>query len=141
MDCLIGDYLSWQLVDLNAVKSYRSGGSEVVKGATQLKKRRKMTFETHSRAWVKSLVWRLAGIAILGLVSWTITHNWKEMTTITVLFHGTRVILYYFHERLWEKISWGRVKHPLSVFPVIKDLEPEDFKIIQSQLKKLGYLD
>ena len=100
-----------------------------------------MALETHARAWVKSFVWRILGIVILGFISWIITHSWKEMTIITVLFHSIRVILYYFHERLWEKISWGRVKHPLSILPVKKELEPEDLKLIQSQLRELGYLD
>jgi len=100
-----------------------------------------MALETHARAWIKSLVWRIFGIVILGFISWIITHSWKEMTIITVLFHSIRVILYYFHERFWEKISWGRVKHPLSILPVKKELEPEDLKLIQSQLRELGYLE
>lgn len=100
-----------------------------------------MAFETHARAWIKSIVWRLFGIVILGIISWVITHSWKEMSLITSLFHGIRVILYYIHERVWEKIGWGRVKHPLSIFPIKKELEPEDLKLIQNQLTKLGYLD
>jgi hypothetical protein len=63
------------------------------------------------------------------------------MSIITLLFHSIRVILYYFHERVWERISWGRVKHPLSIFPIKKELEPEDIILIQNQLRELGYLD
>jgi uncharacterized membrane protein len=90
---------------------------------------------------MKSIVWRILGILILGAVSWLITKSWKEMSKITLLFHSIRVILYYFHERIWEKMSWGRIKHPLSILPVKKELNPEDLKLIQAQLKKLGYLD
>jgi uncharacterized membrane protein len=100
-----------------------------------------MAFETHTRAWVKSFVWRIIGIVILGFISWIITRSWKEMTIITVFFHSIRLILYYFHERLWEKISWGRVKHPLSMLPVNKELEPEDLVLIRNKLRELGYLD
>lgn len=100
-----------------------------------------MALETHTRAWVKSIVWRILGIVILGAISWLVTHNWKEMTIITVIFHVVRVILYYFHERVWERIPWGRIKHPLSSLPVNKELTPEDLKIIQNQLKDLGYID
>ncbi len=100
-----------------------------------------MALETHARAWVKSLVWRVLGIIILGFISWTITHSWKEMTIITVLFHSIRMILYYFHERAWESIQWGRIKHPLSILPVKKKIMPEDLKIFKNQLKELGYLD
>jgi len=100
-----------------------------------------MAFETHSRAWVKSIVWRILGIVILGAITWFVTHSWKEMTIITLIFHGARVILYYCHERAWERIHWGRIKHPLSVLPVKRELEPEDLKLIANQLKDLGYMD
>lgn len=141
MNYLTGDYLSWQFLYLPHFEQRQSRETDANKRNPLTKKGRKMALETHARAWVKSLVWRAVGIGLLGFISWTITHNWKEMTTITVLFHGIRVILYYFHERLWEKVSWGRVKHPLSVLPVKRELEPEDLKIIQGQLRQLGYLD
>jgi len=81
------------------------------------------------------------GVLILGSISWIITQSWKEMSLITIVFHSLRVILYYFHERAWERIRWGRVMHPLSCLPVNKELKPEDLKLIQEQLKDLGYLD
>jgi len=92
----------------------------------------RVALETHARAWVKSIVWRILGIAILGVIAWLVTHSWKEMTIITIIFHGVRVILYYVHERIWELISWGRIKHPLSILPVNKELTPEDLKVVQN---------
>ena len=100
-----------------------------------------MTLETRSRAWIKSFVWRILGIVILGAIAWLVTHSWKEMTIITIIFHGVRVILYYFHERVWERIHWGRIKHPLSSLPVNKELKPEDLELIKNYLRELGYLD
>jgi len=97
--------------------------------------------DTRKRAWAKSFVWRIIGIVILGGISLMITKSWKEMSLITLLFHSIRVVLYYFHERVWEKIEWGRIKHPLSNIPVTKELEPEDLNLIKSQLKQMGYLD
>ncbi|MEA3560151.1 MAG: DUF2061 domain-containing protein [Candidatus Omnitrophota bacterium] len=101
-----------------------------------------LALETHARAWVKSVVWRVLGIVILGVISWLVTHSWKEMTIITLIFHGLRFVLYYFHERLWERITWGRKKHPLSEFKINKSrLAPEDKQIIEQELKSLGYID
>ena len=97
--------------------------------------------ETRKRAWVKSLIWRILGIFILGFISWCITKDWKEMSLITVLFHGIRVVLYYLHERIWDRVGWGRIKHPLSHLPVNKPLSPEDMQLISIQLRKLGYID
>ena len=100
-----------------------------------------MALESHLRAWVKSIVWRMLGIVVLGVISWLVTHSWKDVTLITMIFHGVRAILYYFHERAWDRISWGRIKHPLSGLPVNRELKPEDLILIQRQLKELGYLD
>lgn len=97
--------------------------------------------ETKRRSLVKSIVWRIIGIFILGLISWLITKSWKEVTLITLIFHSIRLVLYYFHERIWEKISWGRIKHPLSDIDVKKELAPDDKKIIEEKLKDLGYMD
>jgi uncharacterized membrane protein len=97
--------------------------------------------DTKARSCVKSIVWRIIGILLLGSIAYAITGNWKEMTIITVLFHTIRVVLYYCHERFWEGVSWGRLRHPLSELPVKEKPTPEDFKIIAEKLKELGYMD
>ena len=66
--------------------------------------------DTKRRSWVKSITWRVFGIILLGAISLVVTRDWKAMTTITLLFHGIRLVLYYYHERIWERISWGKVK-------------------------------
>lgn len=99
------------------------------------------TLETHTRAWAKSLTWRIAGILILGLISWLVTHSWKEVTLITIVFHSIRFVFYYFHERIWDRVSWGRIKHPLSDLPVKKKLTSKDLNIVKEKLKELGYID
>jgi len=135
VDFLIGDSLSWRLL-IGPIGIRKNDSYEV-----KVNKEKKKSLETHARAWIKSIVWRIFGIAILGAISWIVTHSWKEMSLITILFHSIRVVLYYVHERIWERIQWGRIKHPLSVLPVKKALTPGDLKIVRSQLKELGYLD
>lgn len=90
--------------------------------------------ESHARSWAKSVTWRVIGIIILGGISYVITRNWQQTTVITVIFHSLRLILYYFHERAWERISWGKLKHPLARFPVKNDLTPEDYAAIKQFL-------
>lgn len=97
--------------------------------------------DTPARSWVKSITWRIFGIVLLGLISYVITRDWKEMAVITAVFHGIRVVLYYVHERVWERIQWGRVKHPLAVLPVDRELTPEDLEIVKDKLRSLGYID
>lgn len=64
--------------------------------------------DTHLRSWTKSITWRIIGIVILGVLAWLVTGNWGQTTVITLTFHVIRFVLYYFHERAWERIGWGR---------------------------------
>jgi uncharacterized membrane protein len=89
--------------------------------------------ESRKRSFIKSIVWRLLGIAILGVITWTYTKNLEVTTIVTVLFHSLRLILYYFHERLWERIEWGLKKK--------SDLSEEEQVKILERLRKLGYLE
>jgi len=136
---LTDDYSSWQIIELSNFKRQKSINYKRKKNS--LRKGKRMAIESHTRAWVKSIVWRLLGIVILGFIAWIITDSWKEMSIITLLFHSLRVILYYFHERVWDQIGWGRIKHPLSSLPVSRELEPEDLRLVANQLRELGYLD
>lgn len=64
--------------------------------------------DTRARSLVKSVIWRILGIVLLGLIVYLITGNWAETGIITVTFHGIRVVMYYYFERGWERVSWGR---------------------------------
>lgn len=97
--------------------------------------------ETHARSIVKSIVWRIIGIVLLLIICFFITKDLKEMTIITILFHGIRMVMYYIHERIWLKIKWGRIKHPLEDIHVKGNLSKEDLIVIKDKLKELGYLD
>lgn len=66
--------------------------------------------ETKKRSWIKSIVWRLIGILILGGITWLITRSWEQTSAITIFFHAIRLILYYYHERAWDDVEWGRIK-------------------------------
>jgi len=88
--------------------------------------------ESRKRSWVKSITWRALGIIILGIITWVFTRNWEITTTITGLFHALQLILYYFHERLWDKADWGLKK--------MNDLSQEEKRRLLERLRKLGYL-
>ena len=68
------------------------------------------TGEMKRRSWVKSLTWRIIGVAILVAISWLFTRDWEQASLITLTFHGLRLVLYYYHERYWDNIDWGRIK-------------------------------
>lgn len=64
--------------------------------------------ETRLRSLIKALIWRISGFIILGLISYIFTKKWGESLTISGIFNVIRFLLYYGHERMWNKISWGK---------------------------------
>lgn len=60
------------------------------------------------RSVVKSVSWRVVGTVDTILISWIITGKVKTAFSIGVIELGTKMILYFFHERLWNNIKWGK---------------------------------
>ncbi len=60
------------------------------------------------RSAVKSIVWRCIGTADTFVISWAITKEPVTAGAIASFEVFTKTILYYFHERGWNKIKWGR---------------------------------
>jgi len=67
-----------------------------------------MQDETILRSIAKSLCWRISGFIILGIISYIFTGLWAESLIISGWFNGIRFVLYFFHERLWLRIKWGK---------------------------------
>ncbi len=63
-----------------------------------------MNTKGHKHSIFKSILWRVIGVIILGSVTYFFTRNWFITTTITFLHHGTFLIVFYLHERVWTKI-------------------------------------
>ena len=66
-----------------------------------------MRQETFLRSSIKSIVWRLLGFIILGLITYLYIGEWGESLIISGWFNGIRFVLYIVHERIWNKIKWG----------------------------------
>ena len=97
--------------------------------------------ESRTRSWVKSIVWRIIGIFLLGAIAYAVTGNWEQVSIITLIFHTVRIVLYYVHERIWDRVSWGRALHPLADLPVTRSLSPEHRQELVSFLHTRGYLE
>jgi uncharacterized membrane protein len=61
-----------------------------------------------SRSFAKALTWRTTGTIDTFLVSWLITKQPFIAASIASVEVLTKIVLYYFHERVWNKIKWGR---------------------------------
>ena len=68
--------------------------------------------DKHYRSLLKAVSWRLTGSVDTMIISYLITGRLKWALTIRGVELFTKVGLYYGHERLWEKLPFGRVKEP-----------------------------
>ena len=64
--------------------------------------------DSKKRSIVKTISYRIICIIMLAFITYLITGNIVEMTYIVIIFQSIQTFVYYFHERLWEKIIWGK---------------------------------
>lgn len=64
--------------------------------------------ETHSRSVLKAISWRILGTLDTFAISWLMTGKVTIAGSIAGLEIVTKVAWYYFHERIWAAVSWGR---------------------------------
>jgi uncharacterized membrane protein len=68
--------------------------------------------ESHSRSFVKATSWRLLGSIDTFLLSWFFTGSPKAAGAIASTEVFTKILLYYFHERVWSSVHWGAKQVP-----------------------------
>ena len=68
--------------------------------------------EGHSRSLVKAVTWRVLGSIDTFLLSWLFTGSPKAAGAIASTEVLTKILLYYFHERIWSSIKWGAKREP-----------------------------
>lgn len=64
--------------------------------------------ESYYRSMVKSLSWRVLGTLDTIIISWVISGNISVAFSIGSVELITKTVFYYFHERIWNKIKWGK---------------------------------
>jgi uncharacterized membrane protein len=60
------------------------------------------------RSLVKAVSWRATGTIDTFLISWLITGQPIIAASISAIEILTKIGLYWGHERIWNKIKWGR---------------------------------
>lgn len=64
--------------------------------------------DTAGRSLVKTISWRLTGSGATFLISYIIAGNFAIAGTIAVIQLMSNTVLYFIHERVWNRIKWGR---------------------------------
>lgn len=65
--------------------------------------------DTSSRSVAKAISWRATGSFSTFVISYLLTGNFTVASSIAVVQITANTILYFVHERIWNKIKWGRV--------------------------------
>jgi uncharacterized membrane protein len=64
--------------------------------------------ETHARSVLKAVSWRTLGTVDTFAISWFMTGKVQIAGSIAGLEVVTKITWYYFQERLWAAVPWGR---------------------------------
>ena len=64
--------------------------------------------ESPKRSIAKSISWRAIGTLDTIIISWIVTGTLTLAFSIGVIELVTKMVLYFFHERIWNNITWGK---------------------------------
>lgn len=65
--------------------------------------------ENKRRSIVKTISWRTIGTIDTIVISWIVVGNVNFAVTIGGVELFTKMALYFFHERAWNKSNFGRI--------------------------------
>ncbi len=68
--------------------------------------------ESHKRSIAKSITWRIGGVCVTTAIAFIVTGKIETAAAIGAFDTLFKLGAYYAHERMWEKINFGRKKSP-----------------------------
>ena len=63
--------------------------------------------DKHLRSIVKAISWRIIATLITGMIVFVLTGNLTLSIGVSFFELLTKMVVYYFHERIWNRIKWG----------------------------------
>ncbi|MBC7836814.1 DUF2061 domain-containing protein [Acetobacteraceae bacterium] len=64
--------------------------------------------DTLQRSLLKTIIWRVVATLITLTVVFLFTGEIRQSTNITLVVAALLAAGYYFNERMWDKVEWGR---------------------------------
>lgn len=68
--------------------------------------------EHPKRSLVKALTWRVIAFLVTIIAVYIYTRDIKESLVVGIGANTVKIFLYYIHERIWNKVEYGRIKTP-----------------------------
>jgi uncharacterized membrane protein len=61
-----------------------------------------------SRSFAKSLTWRVVALLTTFITLYSLSKDINMATMATVITNAVNFVAYYYHERVWNSVSWGK---------------------------------
>ena len=74
-----------------------------------------MSIDLKKRTIIKTLTWRVTASLTTFLIAWILTGDLLIGISIGSVEAIAKIFLYYFHERIWNNISWAKSQIILSI--------------------------
>ena len=68
--------------------------------------------ETHLRSIAKAVSWRIGGTVVTFTVALLISGKIDIAVKVGLLDTFIKIGAFYFHERIWHRVSFGKIKRP-----------------------------
>jgi uncharacterized membrane protein len=66
--------------------------------------------DSRARSLAKAFSWRFIGSLDTFILGLLVTGNATYAVTIATGEAASKIVLYYFHERIWRTVKWGRLE-------------------------------
>lgn len=66
--------------------------------------------EYHKRSLIKAISYRLIGTIVTTLIVFIFTRKLSISLGVGSVDIIVKIIIYYLHERVWDKTYWGKIK-------------------------------
>ena len=67
-----------------------------------------MPVDTKKRTIAKTMTWRITASLSTFLIAWVLTGDLLIGVSIGSIEAIAKIFLYYFHERTWSNVHWGK---------------------------------
>ncbi len=60
------------------------------------------------RSFVKSMTWRVIALLTTFATLYALSKDINMATMATVITNAVNFVAYYYHERVWNSVGWGK---------------------------------
>lgn len=65
--------------------------------------------DSSRRSLVKTISWRITGSGATFAISYAVIGDFNISSTIALIQLTFNTVLYFVHERIWNKVKWGQM--------------------------------